>query len=78
MQWSVDSWRSGSAEVISLTFDLEVKGHMNQGQRAHGSRSNKGPKQRQVDTRQRQVALLMTVKDTMKSRGIRRWQLWPE
>ncbi len=34
--------------TISLTFDLEVKGHMGQGK--------KGPKQRRVGSRQRQVA----------------------
>ncbi len=31
---------------------------MGQGQRSRGSRSNKGSKQRQVDSRQRQVASL--------------------
>ncbi len=39
-----------------LRFDLEVKGHMGQGQRSRGSRSNEGSKQRQVGSRQRQVA----------------------
>ncbi len=42
--------------VILLKFDLEVKGHMGQGQRSCGSRSNKSTKQRQVGSRQRQVA----------------------
>ncbi len=37
-------------------FDQEVKGHKYQGQRSHGSRSNKDPKQRQVGSQQRQVA----------------------
>ncbi len=45
--------------VISLRFDLEVKGHMGQGQRSRGSRSNKGSKERQVGSRQRQVASLI-------------------
>ncbi len=42
--------------VISLRFDLEVKGHMGQGQRSCGSRSNKDSKQSQVGSRQHQVA----------------------
>ncbi len=42
--------------IISLRFALEVKGHMGQGQRSCGSRSNKGSQQRQVGSRQRQVA----------------------
>ena len=51
--------------VISLRFDLEVKGHMGQGQMSRGSRSNKGSKQRQVGSWQRQVASLYKVKDTI-------------
>ncbi len=42
--------------VISLRFDLEVKGRLGQGQRSRGSRSDEGSKQRQVGSRQRQVA----------------------
>ncbi len=47
---------SHNAHVISLRFDLEVKVHMGQGQKSCGSRSTKGSKQRQVGSRQRQVA----------------------
>ena len=39
-------------------FALEVKGHMGHSQRSYGSRSNKGSKQRQVGSQQRQVASL--------------------
>ena len=42
--------------AISFRFDLEVKGHMGQGQRSRGSRSNGGSKQRHVGSQQRQVA----------------------
>ena len=42
--------------VTKLRFDLEFKGHMGQGQRSRGSRSNKGSKQRQMGSRQCQVA----------------------
>ncbi len=49
--------------VISLRYDLEVKGHMGQGQRSRGSRSNKGSKERQVGSQQRQVASLCPSKN---------------
>ncbi len=46
--------------LLCVTFRLSVcppvKGHMGQGQRSRGSRSNEGYKQRQVGSRQRQVA----------------------
>ncbi len=47
-----------SLDNNSLEKNLEVKGHMGQGQRSRGSRSNEGSKQRQVGSRQRQVASL--------------------
>ena len=46
--------------VILLRFDLEVKGHLGQGQRSRWSRSNKGTKERQMGSRQRQVASYFT------------------
>ena len=42
--------------IITLTCDVEVKGHIGQGQRSRGPRSNKGCKQRQVGSQQCQVA----------------------
>ena len=47
--------------AISLRFDLEVKGHMGQGQRSHGSRSNRDSIQRYVSSQQRQVASFVKV-----------------
>ena len=46
--------------VISLRFDLEVKGHMAQDQRSRESRSNEGSKQRQMGSRQHQVASFLS------------------
>ena len=59
--------------AISFTFDLEVKGHTGQGQRSHRSRSNKGHKQRQVGSRQCQVASFVKIQPTpvpLVSRGL--------
>ncbi len=49
---------------ISLRLDLDVRGHIGQGQRSHGSRSNKVSKKRQVGSRQRQVAAFLKIKYT--------------
>ncbi len=53
---------TGAPVTRGPPIDLEVKGHMGQGQRSCGSRSNKGPKQRQVGSRQCQVASLLNFK----------------
>ncbi len=60
-QNSIDNNSREKNSYLSLRFDHEVKGHMCQGQRSRGSRSNKGYWKRQVGSRQRQVASLIHV-----------------
>ena len=57
-------WQSGLTANVKLHFfifylGVKVKGHTGEGQRSHCPGSNKGPKERQVGSHQRQVASLL-------------------